>query len=66
MASLFFSCGWGQEGAGGSFFFQVAFGVESGDCTLFTFHLDSGQSTFHACFGRGRGVGFQSKEFSSS
>jgi hypothetical protein len=30
------------------FSFEVVFGVESG---LFTFHLDSGQSTFHASFG---------------
>jgi len=33
-------------------------------CPLFAFHLDSGQQTFHANFGRGRrGVGVQSKKF---
>jgi hypothetical protein len=36
----FFSCG-----EGGSFSFQVMFGVQS-----FVLHLDGGQSTFHASF----------------
>ncbi len=36
-----FPCGSGR------FLFQVVFGVQSG---LFTFHLDIGQSTFHANF----------------
>jgi hypothetical protein len=37
---------------GGEVFFLVVFGVESG---LFTFHLDSGHSTFSASWEAGEG-----------
>ncbi len=40
----FFPCEWGR------ILFPVVFGVESGLCALFTFHLDIGQSTFYASF----------------
>jgi len=42
--------GWGGET--GFFFFKLCL-VWRVDCTLFTFHLDSGQLTFHASFSYG-------------